>query len=123
MSLVNLKQEKRYYICTCLFHQREAKSFKDACKIDSDLCPSFKGDCGIKALLAEYELSSRTLQETFGSKFVPLSNTLATFLATCNSLYPATLRTERYFCFVRTFATDPERLAEYFKVSRLQKRT
>lgn len=85
MYTVNSKEFERYFLRTLLLHVRGAKSFEDLCGVDGELCPASREACGNRGLLEDGELWKRTLRESFGSSFVPLSKMLAVILATCSS--------------------------------------
>lgn len=77
MYTVNREEAGKCNRRTFLLHVRGAKSFENICRVDGELCPTFREACGKRGLSTREELRNCTLPESFRSRFVPLSEMFA----------------------------------------------
>lgn len=122
MYTARLKKGERYDHLALLLYVRGAKSSGKYCRTDSKLCPTYKGPCGEKSLLAKDKLWNSTLQEPFISNFVSITNVFAAILVSCSLSNPNVLRTKQENHFFLDFRTDTGKLAYPSMTKSLKKR-
>jgi len=97
---VSPREGERYFLRMLLLHVKGATSYRNIRTVDGEECESFRQACNRLGLLAQDTEWKRALQDSFRSRFVPLSQVFATILAYCDPSSPIDLWEEHKEIFI-----------------------